>query len=1030
MTGCLIGMPILRDIASSMLKKWPSLLVVLLYGFTSITNLNAQDTLREDFAHPPADARPGVYWYFLDGNMSRDGITKDLESMNRAGIGKVLFLEVNIGMPMGPVGFLSDEWDSLFLHAEKECERLGIEMSLAIGPGWAGSGGPWIKPEQSMQLLVFSKTQVTGPAHVKIRLPVPAVKPPYLGTELFSASLKKQWEDFYEDVVVMAVPTTAGEDSISDFEHKALYYRPPFSASDTVRSWFPSYSGAGVSNPSQVIGKNKIINITSGMQANSELTWDVPPGKWTIMRFGRRSNGAITRPAPEKGLGFEADKCDTIVQQEHLNAYIGKLIQMIGKPDPARKGGLKKLHMDSWEMGSQNWTPQLVNEFKKRRGYDPVPFFPVYTGAIVESPDISERFLWDLRTTFQELMLENNAAYVKRYAHQNGLLLSIEPYDMNPTGDLALGVLADLPMCEFWTKNCCYKTTYSVPEATSAAHLIGQPVVQSESFTALESEGRKQHPASVKEQGDWAFAAGINCFYYHTFQHQHLNDSLLPGMTFGSIGVHWDRGQTWWAMANGYHEYISRCQFLLQKGRPVADILYLSPEGAPSVFLPPSTAMTTDTWMPDRKGYNFDGCPPGLLYNAFVKDHRILFPGGASYSLLVMPASQSMTPALLNKIGQLIRDGAVVVGSAPYRSPGLSGYPRCDKQVIDLAQLLWGKDKTENIGAMRRIGKGKLVTGPSFHSSKPDEMYPSYAFTEKILRELDLQEDFISNAPIRYTHRSDSAWDIYFISNRSSSSVKGDCIFRSVLGPPEIWDPISGDTRKLPIYKVNRRTTSIPIELAGLQSFFIVFSKTTKIETETYSTNFPQTTVVDSLNRSWDLDFDKKWGGPGKVHLDSLIDWATSDQEGIKYYSGTVLYRKVFDFENKERSDRHVKIYLDLGQVKNIARIKMNGIDLGVCWVSPFRKNISNLLRAKDNVLEVEVANLWTNRLIGDDRYPDDGIKDGKWPEWLLKGEPRKSKRYTFTTFKYYTKDSALVQSGLIGPVTILQERSYLSVLK
>ena len=1026
-----------------MLKKWPFLFIVLLFGFTSITyhflkqpkNLisgndrfagtDAMDSLHEGFLHPPPDARPGVYWYFLDGNMTREGITKDLESMNRAGIGKVLFLEVNIGMPMGSVGFLSNEWDLLFVHAEKECERLGIEMSLAIGPGWAGSGGPWIKPYQSMQILVCSKTLVSGPAHIKIQLPIPALKQPYLGTELFSKSLKKQWEDFYEDVIVLAVPTPTGNDSILDFENKALYYRPPFSASDTVKSWFPSYSGAAVTNPLQVIRKNKIITITSRMELSGELIWDVPPGKWTIMRFGRRSNGAITRPAPDKGLGFEADKCDSVVQKEHLNAYIGKLIRLIGKPDPTKKGGLKKLHMDSWEMGSQNWTPRLISEFKKRRGYDPIPFLPVYTGAIVESPDISERFLWDLRTTLQELMLENNAAYVKQYAHQNGLLLSIEPYDMNPTGDLALGALADLPMCEFWSKNCCYKTTYSVPEATSAAHLIGQHVVQSESFTALEAEGRKQHPASVKEQGDWAFAAGINCFYYHTFQHQHLNDSLLPGMTFGSIGVHWDRGQTWWSMAYGYHEYISRCQYLLQKGLPVADILYLSPEGAPDVFLPPSSAMTTDAWMPDRKGFNFDGCPPGLLYRAFIKDHRIVFPGGASYRLLVMPASQSITPSLLSKIGQLIRDGAIVIGSAPSRSPGLSGYPNSDRQVVNLAQTLWGKDKTQNIGTTRRVGKGKLIIGPSFQSSKANDMYPSYTFTEQILRGLDLEEDFISNAPIRYTHRSDSACDIYFISNRSSSSVKGDCIFRSVLGPPEIWDPISGRTRKLPVYKVNRGTTSIPIELAGQQSFFIVFSKTTKIETGTHTSNFPQTVIIETLNSSWDLDFDKKWGGPGKVHLDSLIDWTTSKLDGIKFYSGTVSYRKVFDFENMDSSFNHSAIYIDLGQVKNIARIKLNGKDLGVSWVSPFRKDISNLLRAQGNVLEIEVANLWTNRLIGDEQYPDDGIKDGKWPEWLIKGEPRHSGRYTFTTFKYYTKDSALVQSGLIGPVTLLRERSY-----
>ena len=239
------------------------------------------------------------------------------------------------------------------------------------------------------------------------------------------------------------------------------------------------------------------------------------------------------------------------------------------------------LHMDSWEMGSQNWTPRLRQEFIKRRGYDPFPFYPVYAGHIVESREVSERFLWDLRLTSQELILDYHAGQVKKYSHRHGLGLSIEPYDMNPTADLELGAVADVPMCEFWSKDYGFNTSFSCIEATSIAHVNGISLVPAEAFTAGENEGWKQYPGSMKAQGDWAFAAGINRFFFHTFQHQLPGDQWKPGITMGPYGVHWDRGQTWWPMAEGYHRYITRCQFILQQGRTVADILYLTPEGAP-----------------------------------------------------------------------------------------------------------------------------------------------------------------------------------------------------------------------------------------------------------------------------------------------------------------------------------------------------------------------------------------------------------------------------------------------------------------
>ena len=250
---------------------------------------------------------------------------------------------------------------------------------------------------------------------------------------------------------------------------------------------------------------------------------EVPAGNWTIMRLGRRNNGAVTRPAPLPGVGFESDKFDTVALNTHLDEYIGKLLRKIGESDTTTPGGLKMLHMDSWEMGSQNWTPRLRQEFIKRRGYDPFPFYPVYAGNIVESRELSERFLWDLRLTSQELVLDYHAGHVKKYSHRHGLGLSIEPYDMNPTADLELGSVADIPMCEFWSKDYGFNTSFSCIEAASIAHVNGISLVPAEAFTAEKNEGWKQYPGSMKAQGDWAFATGINRFVFHTFQHQ------LPG---------------------------------------------------------------------------------------------------------------------------------------------------------------------------------------------------------------------------------------------------------------------------------------------------------------------------------------------------------------------------------------------------------------------------------------------------------------------------------------------------------------------
>lgn len=407
--------------------------------------------LEKGFLNPPDSARPGVYWYFMDGNLSKEAMTKDLESMKEAGIGYVVYLEVNVGVPRGSVDFFSPEWKELFKYAVEECERLGIAITLGVGPGWTGSGGPWVEAQASMQHLVASSAEIQGSGKKTIQLPVPSPKRPFFGEGGFTPQVKKQWEDYYEDVAVLAFPTPSVQEDIADSEEKALYYRAPYSSQPGVKQFLPTSAHYDNTSLSGTIRQNEIIDLTHLLKEDGSLEWDVPDGKWTIMRFGSRNNGAVTRPAPLPGVGLEADKFDTTALNAHLDKFTGELFKTIGKRNQNLPGGLKMLHMDSWEMGAQNWTQRFREEFISRRKYDPQPFYPVYNGMIVESREISERFLWDLRLTSQELILEKHAGHIKEYGRRYGYGLSIEPYDMNPTADLELAVIADMPMCEFWS---------------------------------------------------------------------------------------------------------------------------------------------------------------------------------------------------------------------------------------------------------------------------------------------------------------------------------------------------------------------------------------------------------------------------------------------------------------------------------------------------------------------------------------------------------------------------------------------------
>ncbi|HNZ48542.1 MAG TPA: glycosyl hydrolase, partial [Candidatus Hydrogenedentes bacterium] len=653
-----------------------SLWCLLIFIFLSGSTFAADPT---DLLKLTSEARPWVYWMWKNGNISREGITADLEAMEQAGIGGAIVMEVALSVPPGPVSFFSDEWRAHFAFALQEANRLGLQMVINSAPGWTGSGGPWITAEKSMKKLVFSEIRVTGPMHFKASLPQP-----------------ESVCDFYRDIAVLAFPEPQPGAHIEALEEKSLYTRAPFSSMPGVRPYFDPVADYPSADPSQCVPPKSVRNISDDMSSDGTLVWDVPEGNWIVLRAGYTSTGQTNRPSPLPGL--ECDKLNPVALEEHFNAYISKLLQDSG--DLAGKT-LAGIHFDSWEVGGQNWTDNFQDEFEKRRGYDILPWLPVVSGRILDSGTSSERFLWDLRQTVSEMIVEYHGLQMQRLAHDSGLKLSIEAYDMTPCGNMNLSAAADVPMCEFWSDT--FDTRYSVREAASAAHIYGKPIVAAEAFTSVDKW--LLHPGAIKTNGDWAFSEGVNRLVIHRYIHQPFMQ-IRPGLSLGPHGLHYERTQHWWKMARPWHEYLARCQNALRHPAE-ADLLYLSLEGAPNVFQGPE---------PAPRGYKYDACTAdALLRRVRCEDGFLVSDGDARYRMLILPDSEIMSVPLLEKIAEMVRNGALVVGLPPLRAPGLSGFPEQDEKLRKLAAELWPGERRPAGFQEISFGKGKIFWGGDLH---------------------------------------------------------------------------------------------------------------------------------------------------------------------------------------------------------------------------------------------------------------------------------------------------------------------------
>jgi len=763
------------------MRKRLMLILLALLAFSALTRLSwAADDLGKAFVTPPPAARPWVYWFWLNSNLTKDGITTDLEAMARVGIGGVLIMEVDQGAPVGPVAFGSPQWRELFQHVCREADRLGLEVNMTNDAGWCGSGGPWITPQLSMQKIVSTQVNATGPSH-------------------FAAALKQPETvaGYYEDFSVIAFPTPAGNQRIADLNGKNALERRDFPAAPATYPAVPA---------EQTVPGGKIVDLTAQCK-NGQLTWDVPEGTWTIVRLGHTSTGKDNHPAPATGRGLECDKLSKPAVDAMFAGLMGKII---ADSKPLAGKSLVTTHIDSWEVHSQNWSPLLREEFQKRCGYDPYHYLPVLTGYVVDSAEVSERFLWDWRQTLSDVLVDNYAGHFAELARQNNIKLSIEAYGDGAFDNITYGGRADEPMGEFWS--WAYGgANESVTEMTSAGHVYGKRIIGAESFTATDAEKWLGHPAFIKSLGDWAFCEGINRFVFHRYAMQPwTTPTRAPGMSMGPWGLHYERTQTWWEQSKAWHCYLARCQHLLRQGLFVADICYLQPQGAPRTFGPPAHRTGSP---PDRPGYNFDGCSTDVVLTRMsVKDGLIVLPDGMSYRLLVLPESQTMTLPLLTKIAELVEAGAIVVGPRPQKSPSLIGFPDCDQQVQKLADRVWGDCDGKNV-TEHALGKGKIVWGVA---------------PEKVLAVGSTPEDFAcaagARSNIRFIHRHlEDGTELYFVANKKAQPADWVCSFRVAGKRPELWYPETGRRERAAAYEEKAGVTQLPLHLDATESVFVVF---------------------------------------------------------------------------------------------------------------------------------------------------------------------------------------------------------------
>jgi hypothetical protein len=1106
------------------------LLIALVYPFTGVRSQvpGNQPTLLEDFSNPPASARPRVWWHWMDGNISTEGIKLDLDWMHRVGLGGVTIFEGANGTPQivpHRLVFMTPEWKQAFNYAVIHARGLGMEVAIASSPGWSETGGPWVPAPQGMKKMVWSTMRIEGgrpftgvlphppevdgsfqnfqvegrrtpdgnisplptfyadAAVVAYRIPdgdktqselnprvtssggeanvaalsdgdvntvaleLPVVK---AGSEswiqfdygkpqdiraatLASLDGKISVFDNYPDTIlprleasddglrfrkIVDIPlSNTAESTVAFNAVTARYFRLVFTqpvtripsgihkitelvlSSGARVNQFEERAGYGtardyfaITDPKVasefIVSPGDVIELTGKMTVDGTLRWTAPPGRWMVLRIGYSLTGHENGPAPAESTGLEVDKLNREFVKSYIDSYLKMYKDLVG-PTMMGKDGISFLLTDSIEVGTQNWTDNMLSEFQKRRGYDARPWLPALTGIVIKGPADTDRFLWDFRRTIGQLLAENHYGEISEEMHKNGMSYYGEALEFHRPmlgDDMEMRSRTDVPTGAMWTFPRDGSPTPSyladLRGAASVAHIYGQNLVGAESMTSG-GPAWSWYPGNLRMIADLEFDLGVNRFLIHESTHEPLVNRA-PGLTLGIAGQFFTRNETWAEEAGPWITYLARSSYLLQQGHFCADVAYFYGEEGPLTGL---FGWKAQQDAPEGYGYDFVNSDVVLNRLSFANG-RLVTPGGTSYRILYLGGrSGRMTLPVLRRLRDLIAQGAVVVGSRPLDSPSLSDD---EKEFQMVADQLWGVKEISASTSMHEFGKGRVYVGKT---------------AGEVLADLNEPKDFEYTRPevdtaFLFVHRRLSDGDIYFVDNRKDRDETIQATFRVAGKTPELWDAVSGKATPVSYTIANDRTT-IPLHLIPFESTFVVF----RTPATALSQQLPEqrritvSTLKDNLDLDWNVGFQPLRGAPETTHFDRLLSWPNSPNQGVKYFSGTAAYSKTIQAPASWFTPG-TSLWLNLGDVENVAQVEVNGKSLGILWQAPYRVDLAGTLVPGKNVVTIKVTNLWVNRMIGDQ-------------------QPNADWRYTNADILPYKANSPLLRSGMLGPLEI-----------
>ncbi len=769
------------------------------------------------------------------------------------------------------------------------------------------------------------------------------------------------------------VLSTSGR--VNRFEDKAAFV----AATDLYEAFTPKV------NSEDVVKKENVIDLTSKMQTDGTLDWAPPAGEWIVVRLGYSLTGHKNGPASPEATGLEVDK----LSAEHVKSYFTDYLDQYKDATGGLMGdkGLQYIITDSWEAGTQNWTDKMITEFKSRRGYDMLPWMPVLTGRIVESAEASDRFLWDFRKTLADLVAENHYNQLTTLLKERKMGRYSESHEARRAfiGDgMEVKKTAEVPMGAGWTPGGFggnegdFATVYQadIRESSSVAHLYGQKYVAAEALTAMGSDWAWS-PALLKPVADYMLSCGLNRFVIHTSVHQPLMDKV-PGMSLGPFGQWFTRNETWAEQAKAWTTYLARSCYMLQQGKYIADIAWYYGEDNNITTL--FSRMRGGDLPQVPEGYSYDFINADAIVNWIsVEKEKYITPTGMKYRVLVLdPNSQYMTLTVLRKIKEMVEAGAAITGTKPFMTPSLSDDPAEFEAIVN---ELWVKENGVN-----QVGKGKVYSGMTL---------------KDVLEHLEIVPDLSYTKPneeskLFFVHRKVDDIDIYWVNSRSDKVTDLNATFRVAGKKAEIWHPETGLTEEAS-FNISNELTTVPLHLEPNDAVFVVFGDRTAVNSMSISK--PVESKLAEINGPWAVDFQTGRGAPAQVTFETLTQWNENADPGIKYFSGTASYKKAIEAPDKWFTEGE-QLWIDLGDVQNLAEVFVNGKSMGIVWKKPFKINITDALSKGENELEIQVTNLWVNRLIGD-QQPD--VKN----------------KITWVSNPFYKADSPLKPSGLLGPVII-----------